>query len=104
MNNVVYCLSTVALVCATAHAVAQADKYPTKPVRMMLPFTAGTQTDVLARLIGQKLTESLGKQIVVANRSGAGGMPRSARTGIPGGSRSAGAMAGRRARASGDAA
>ena len=59
MNNVVYCLSTVALVCATAHAFAQADKYPTKPVRMMLPFTAGTQTDVLARLIGQKLTESL---------------------------------------------
>jgi len=74
MNNVVYCLSTVALVCATAHALAQADKYPTKPVRMMLPFTAGTQTDVLARLIGQKLTESLGKQIVVDNRSGAGGM------------------------------
>ena len=41
---------------------------------MMLPFSAGTQTDVLARLIGQKLTESLGKQIVVDNRSGAGGM------------------------------
>jgi len=41
---------------------------------MILPFTAGTQTDVLARLMGQKLTESLGKQIVVDNRSGAGGM------------------------------
>src|SRR5436305_7934650 len=74
MNKVVHCLSTAALICATAHALAQADKYPTKPVRMILPFTAGTQTDVLARLIGQKLTESLGKQIVVDNRSGAGGM------------------------------
>ena len=62
------------LACAAAHAWAQAEKYPARPVRMIVPFTAGTQTDVLARLIGQKLTESLGKQIVIDNRSGAGGM------------------------------
>ena len=74
MNKAIRCFLTAALACAAAHALAQADKYPTKPVRMILPFTAGTQTDVLARLMGQKLTESLGKQIVVDNRSGAGGM------------------------------
>ena len=74
MNKAIRCLWTAALACAAAHALAQADKYPTKPVRMILPFTAGTQTDVLARLMGQKLTESLGKQFVVDNRSGAGGM------------------------------
>ena len=74
MNKAISCLMTAALVCAAAHALAQADKYPTKPVRLILPFTAGTQTDVLARLMGQKLTESLGRQIVVDNRSGAGGM------------------------------
>ncbi len=74
MNKAIRCLLTAALVCAAGHALAQADKYPAKPVRMILPFTAGTQTDALARLMGQKLTESLGKQIVVDNRSGAGGM------------------------------
>ena len=74
MRNTIVNLLATALLCASAQVVAQAGKYPARPVRMMLPFSAGTQTDVLARLIGQKLTESLGKQIVVDNRSGAGGM------------------------------
>ena len=74
MNRIVGYLLTAALGCAAPHTFAQADKYPGKPVRMVMPFTAGTQTDVLARMMGQKLSESLGKQIVVDNRSGAGGM------------------------------
>ena len=74
MKKIIACLLTAALGCAAPHVRAQAGKYPGKPVRLVMPFTAGTQTDVLARMMGQKLTESLGKQIVVDNRSGAGGM------------------------------
>ncbi len=54
---------------ATGPAIAQT--YPTKPVRMIVAFGAGTQTDVLARLIGQKLTEAWGQQVIIENRPGA---------------------------------
>ena len=47
--------------------------YPTKPIRLIVPFLAGGQTDVVARTIAQKLTESFGQQVVVDNRPGAAG-------------------------------
>ena len=47
--------------------------YPTKPVRMIVPFPPGGATDLLARVVAQKLTESLGHQVVIDNRPGAGG-------------------------------
>jgi tripartite-type tricarboxylate transporter receptor subunit TctC len=56
----------------TAHAAA-AD-YPSRPIRMIVPFTPGSASDLLARMIGPKLQESWGQQVVVDNRPSAGGI------------------------------
>ncbi len=48
--------------------------FPSRPIRVIVPFTPGGQPDVFARLVGQRMSESLGQQIVVDNRVGAGGM------------------------------
>lgn len=55
------------------HAAAFAQQYPTRPIRLIVPFPAGGPTDAIARIMGQKLTESWGQQVVVDNRAGAGG-------------------------------
>ena len=60
------------LMALSAHAVAQTG-YPMRPVRIIVPYTAGGSADFMARLIGLKLTEAWGQQIVVENRGGAGG-------------------------------
>ena len=52
---------------------AAAQSYPTKPVRLVSPYPPGGANDILARIIGQKLGESLGQQIVIENRGGATG-------------------------------
>jgi hypothetical protein len=56
-----------------ASRIARAQAYPTRPVRMIVPFAPGGPTDVCARLIAQKLSEHLGKQFYVENVAGAGG-------------------------------
>jgi len=56
-----------------APALAQAQAWPTKPVRVVVPFPAGGTSDILARLIGPRLTEAWGPQILVDNRPGANG-------------------------------
>jgi tripartite-type tricarboxylate transporter receptor subunit TctC len=53
--------------------LAAGAEYPSRPVRMLVPFAPGSQTDILARWIGEKLTEKSGEQIVVDNRPSAGG-------------------------------
>lgn len=58
---------------ALAPAAATAQTYPDKTIRIVVPFSAGGALDVVGRILAQKLTESLGKQVVVDNRVGAGG-------------------------------
>ncbi len=53
--------------------VAYAQPYPAKPIRLVVPYTPGAGTDTIARILAQKVGESLGQQVVIENRPGAGG-------------------------------
>lgn len=66
-------VATVAL-CALAALNLEAEPFPSKPVRIIVPSTPGDGSDILARSIGQKLTERWGQPVVVENRPGAGGV------------------------------
>lgn len=59
---------------ATAGDAADVRSYPTKPIRLLVPFTPGGSQDVLARLLAGPLTRSIGRNVVVDNRPGAGGL------------------------------
>src|SRR5436190_12904428 len=58
----------------TLTGAARAEQWPSRPVTMVIPFAAGGPTDVLGRVVAQRLTEILGQQVVVENVGGAGGM------------------------------
>jgi tripartite-type tricarboxylate transporter receptor subunit TctC len=62
-------IASFAVLCTGA---AGAQAFPVKPIRFIVPFGAGSATDALARVIGQKLTEMWGQQVIVENRPGAG--------------------------------
>lgn len=67
------CIASIVSIFIAATAV-DAQTYPVKPIRIIVPFSAGSGSDVFARTLGPKFTETWGQQIVVENREGAGGV------------------------------
>ena len=59
--------------CIAAEKLESAASFPSKPIRWVVPFTPGASTDLIARTIGQRLSDIWGKQLIVDNRAGAGG-------------------------------
>ena len=72
IESYIYIIISLAAVGAAASAWAQAP-YPSKPIRIIVPLAPGGPTDILARTMSQKLTESMKQPVVVDNRTGAGG-------------------------------
>lgn len=72
IRNLSKALAVFVLFAGLPHQAA-AQAYPTKPVRMLVAFPAGGSADIVARIVGQKLSEQMGKQFLVENRPGAGG-------------------------------
>jgi tripartite-type tricarboxylate transporter receptor subunit TctC len=70
MNTLFRALGALALVAVSATA-APAQNWPTRPIRMVVPYTPGGYTDLMARLVGQKISEALGQPIVFENKPGA---------------------------------
>src|SRR2546426_11550662 len=63
----------IAVGCALVASVLQAQTWPQRPVKVIVPYTAGRTTDNQARIISERLSVALGQQFIVENRVGAGG-------------------------------
>jgi tripartite-type tricarboxylate transporter receptor subunit TctC len=73
MQRLTRCVAAT-LLCLAPLAATAADAYPSKPLRMVITFPAGGPTDVVVRLISQRLTEEWGYPVIIDNRGGAGGI------------------------------
>ena len=76
MNRYARFITAMLFACISAHVVAQgiAANYPTKPIRLMMPNAPGSSIDTLGRILSVRLSETLGQQVIVDNRAGAGGI------------------------------
>ena len=72
-------IAALAVAALAFAAVARAQDWPTRPVTMVVPFAAGGPVDVLGRILAQYLGEVIGKQVIIDNIPGAGGMSGSLR-------------------------
>lgn len=64
----------IAALCSLAGTTADQDKFPSKPVSVIVPFAAGGNTDVMARIFAEQLGKRLGQQLVIEDKAGAGGV------------------------------
>src|SRR5215210_8706962 len=64
--------AATSILAAGAPSVAQ-DAYPNRPITLVVPYAAGGGNDVMARIVGEKMSKTLGQQVVIENRPGAGG-------------------------------
>ena len=71
MKRITLMAAALALFCGAAHAQ---QNYPTRPIRMIVPWPPGQATDLAGRVIALKLSEIFGQQVIADNRPGAGGM------------------------------
>ena len=71
--NRVFAFTVIAVTLPWAMPAAAQERWPSKPVRMVVPFAPGGSTDVIARMVGQKLSVIWGQPVVIDNRTGAGG-------------------------------
>jgi len=74
MTRVALALLTSLLAADVAHAQSADARWPERPIRFIVPFTAGSSSDIVGRLVAQKLAERLGQPLVVENRVGGGGI------------------------------
>lgn len=74
MKRTAACLAVFGAGLAALSAVAYAQDYPARPIRMIIPFPPGGSNDVVGRMVATKLGEKIGKQVIVDNRAGAGGV------------------------------
>lgn len=71
MKRILICIVTPVVVCGAQPALGQG--YPNRAIRLLVPFAPGGGSDLIARIAAQKLTEATGQQVIVENRTGAGG-------------------------------
>src|SRR5688572_8425835 len=72
IRTIAAALAALLLACTSSAHAATAEKYPTKPIRIVVPYPAGGGTDMLGRAVAEKLTQRLNTQVIVDNRPGAG--------------------------------
>jgi len=66
-------IALAAVIAALGGAQAQVQDYPNRPITLVVPYAAGGGNDVMARIVGEKMSKTLGQQVVIDNRAGAGG-------------------------------